>query len=349
MSIFSRRSLIGPVVLLLGLAILYPVFWFYAADRAEGQLAVWVNSLRAQGYGVKHGLVTVDGFPGVIRLKIEKPHLSAPNTSWRWRGERAEFNMQPWNWWRFRVELPGRHRVNLANPSFKRPVELEPQKALMVFRFYTNGRLAEGELILKKMRVTDAERALILSVDDMWIKAAQPEKTQIGAKDASLSFSTALENLLIPAAAKGPLGENISRLQFIADLKGPVPQDFTRQGVEEWRRAGGTLDASWLNLLWGFFDLSGRGTLSLDDRHRPLGALTADIRGYSETLDALEAFRFLNRTSAATARLALSVLAKPSPTDGVKVLTVPVSAREGALLVGPFQILKLRPLSLPSR
>ncbi|MGY9105148.1 MAG: DUF2125 domain-containing protein, partial [Alphaproteobacteria bacterium] len=79
----------------------------------------------------------------------------------------------------------------------------------------------------------------------------------------------------------------MSRLQFIADLKGPVPQDFTRQGVEEWRRAGGMVDATWLNLLWGAFDLRGRGTLSLDDRHRPLGAITADIRGYSETMDAL--------------------------------------------------------------
>jgi hypothetical protein len=42
-------------------------------------------------------------------------------------------------------------------------------------------------------------------------------------------------------------------------------------------------------------------------------------------------------------------MAKPAPKSGEKVLTVPVSAQDGFLQVGPLQLLRLKPLSLPSR
>ena len=124
---------------------------------------------------------------------------------------------------------------------------------------------------------------------------------------------------------------------------------MTRQGFDEWRQTGGLIDASWLNLVWGSFDLRGRGSVSIDKTIRPVGSMTADIRGYSETMDALEDAGIMTGTGAAAIRMGMSVLAKPSPADGADVLTVPLTTRSGYLHAGPFQILKLPQLILPSR
>ena len=77
--------------------------------------------------------------------------------------------------------------------------------------------------------------------------------------------------------------------------------------------------------------------------------MTAHIRGYSETMDALEDAGIMTGTGAAAIRMGMSVLAKPSPADGADVLTVPLTTRSGYLHAGPFQILKLPQLILPSR
>src|SRR3546814_11802892 len=67
---------------------------------------------------------------------------------------------------------------------------------------------------------------------------------------------------------------------------GALPPGPPSQAIEAWRQNGGTVEIPWLNLVWGPLDLRAKGTATLDGRMRPLGALTADIRGYRETLTA---------------------------------------------------------------
>lgn len=349
MSIVSRRTLIGPALLLLAVAILYPAYWYYAAGQAEEQLARWVSVFRAKGYDIRHSSIRVDGFPGVVRLTIEKPSLRTPDKSAKWQGAAAVLAMQPWDWWRYRVEFPEHHSVEFTHPELGAPVTAVPEKTLVLLHLHRNGRLAEGEARIASLRVSGGGKGEVATVGETWLKVAQPETADAGAGGTVLSLSTALENLRIPSAADGPLGGVLQRVQFVGDVKGALPRDITREGVDEWRRAGGLVESSWLNLVWGPFDLRGRGSLGLDERHRPLAAVTTDIRGYTETLDALERARLMQRTAAAALRIALNVLAKPSPADGVKVLSVPLTARDGQLRVGPFQLFRLLPLSLPSR
>lgn len=341
--------LIGPAILLLAVAIFYPVYWNYAAGQAEDQFARWVNVLRAEGYDIRHGASRVDGFPGIIRLTVEKPYLQTPDKAARWQGPEAVLAMQPWDWWRYRIELPERHRVELTRPDLPTPVVAVPEKTLVLLQLHRNGRLAEGEVRIDGVRVTGAGQKELVVAGEAWLKLEQPDSVETGAGKTVVSLSAALENLRVPAAVNAPLGGTLQRVQFVGDMKGAVPRDITREGLEEWRRAGGMLDASWLSLVWGPFDLRGRGSLGIDDRLRPLASVTTDIRGFAETLDALERARLVKRTAAAAMGIALNVLAKPSSADGAKVLSVPLTARDGQLRVGPFQLFRLRPLSLPSR
>jgi len=349
MSILTRKPFVGPFVLLLVIAVLYPVYWFYAAGRVETQFSLWVDNFRARGFTVEHGSVNTTGFPGVIRFSVENPNLRSPDGSWTWRGDAAHLGMQPWSWWRYRLEFSGQQQFSLSHGSLKQPIVMRPKTAVVVLRVHTNGRLAEGEATLKSVSVMTTSKVLMLFADDMWFKATQPEKKARTAKQTAMSVSISIDNLLFPAAAKSPLGGRLARLQTATDLKGPLPKDLTRQGFDEWRQTGGLIDASWVNLVWGPFDLRGRGSVSIDKTFRPVGSMTADIRGYSETMDALEAAGLMTGTGAAAMRVGMGILAKPSPADGVNVLTIPLTTRGGNLHAGPFQILKLPPLILRSR
>ena len=70
------------------------------------------------------------------------------------------------------------------------------------------------------------------------------------------------------------------------------------------------------------------------------GALTADIRGYEEALEALAEARLIRREILPASRVMLNLLAKTSETDGRRVLTVPVNAH-GGLYLGPIKLAEL--------
>ena len=103
----------------------------------------------------------------------------------------------------------------------------------------------------------------------------------------------------------------------------------------------------WLNLIWGGLDLRANGTVALDPELRPLGALTADIRGYEEALEALAEARLIRRDILPASRITLNLLAKTSETDGRRVLTVPVNAQGGGLYLGPIKLAELPVLLNP--
>ena len=86
------------------------------------------------------------------------------------------------------------------------------------------------------------------------------------------------------------------------------------------------------------------GTVALDQRMRPLGASTADIRGFEEALGALAEAGILRRDMLPASRVTLNLLAKTNKSDGRRVLTVPLTAQDGALLVGPIKLAALPPV-----
>ena len=82
-----------------------------------------------------------------------------------------------------------------------------------------------------------------------------------------------------------------------------------------WRDGGGSLEIRHLALIWGPLDLTASATLALDDQLQPMGAGSARLVGYAETLDALAAHGAISRSAATAAKAVLSLLAH-NPEDG---------------------------------
>ncbi len=112
--------------------------------------------------------------------------------------------------------------------------------------------------------------------------------------------------------------------------------------VTQWRDGGGTVEVRTLHLQWGKVDITASGSLALDNKMRPIGALTARIKGHNALLDMAVATKSMSKTSAVAARAVLGLLAAA----GGGTLSVPVRLQDGQLYLGPVAVAKLAPLAV---
>jgi len=92
--------------------------------------------------------------------------------------------------------------------------------------------------------------------------------------------------------------------------------------------------------------VEGDGTLALDGEMRLIGAGTANISGFDQAIEQLVASGHLAARDAPLAKLGFTALAKPDPKTGVATVSLPVTAENGFLYLGPLKIAALKPIRL---
>ncbi len=345
----TSRTLIGPLLLLSIIAAGYSAYWYYTAGKAKEKFSNIVKASLTEGHLFSYSDVLMDGFPHLVRLKIKNPSLRTTLKQVRWEGPEAIIEMQPWDLWKYRIILPGTHRFDISRSGFGVPLTYEPKETSVLVRFFTNGRLAGSNVHVKTSRLFERGKDLLASADKLQLNLAQPENRDMGVGESWVSIFSQVENLIIAKALKVPIGRKTQELQFVADLRNASLSKLTHEALQQWQRAGGLVDINWFDIKSAPLFLQGRGSVGLDPQLRPVVSAIANIRGFSETLSAFEQSKVVTPDAAAAMRVALTVLAKPSPKDGEKVLSVPLNTRNGELWIGPLKLLKLKPINLPSR
>ena len=89
------------------------------------------------------------------------------------------------------------------------------------------------------------------------------------------------------------------------------------EDIARWRDDGGTVEIESLAVRWGTLTVDARGTMSLDDRNRPLAALSATVRGHRAVVHSLVQAGTLRPSEGAAAKIALSVLSKSADNGGI--------------------------------
>lgn len=335
-----RKSAIFIALFLIVSAGAYTGYWFYARELAAAIIDDWAIQQRAEGYEVTYSAPVFSGYPLLIRAVLDQPHVK--RNDFAWRGERLSIESQPWNFRRLRVDIQGKQWVTLAHDP--EPFVLTPAKAAIVAKLSSNGSIAEASVLFRDLSIAQADNAALSKVAELWLEAVAPQDTPQAHTDNNLSLSLSAVDIVLPDAAAGPLGHDISKLRADVKIKGAIPNTTLNEALEAWRRSGGTLDVDWFHVIWGTFDLRAKGTIALDAQTRPLGAFSTDIRGHSQALDALVSHAVLEQKTATLAKIGLSLLAKTPPEGGAPVLTVPVTAQDGHLYAGPIKIFELLPL-----
>lgn len=349
MSNSTRRAIVLPLVLVAALAVGYAVLWFVVAHLVEDGFRNWARIQAAQGNAVEHGPLAVSGFPGPIRLAIPAPGVVSQKGGWQWSAAHATLEARPWHWRRFRLEVSGRQDIALPFAGEQRRFTAEPAETLLIGEIDGHGRLVKGMLRVAGFRLDDAAGVEVLAAKGARLNVHQREPGGAAPGQAALDVTLLANAVRLGAPIETPLDRDIQDIAMVTTVTGALPETFLRDAMDAWRRSGGTLSLAHLQVDWGQLSLRARGTLSLDEALRPLGALTADIKGYAETLSALERARILQQRAVAGTQLALDLLSRRDEGDNRRVVTVPVAAQNGALYLGPVRLLQLPPIPFPVR
>ncbi|MGD8809740.1 MAG: DUF2125 domain-containing protein, partial [Gammaproteobacteria bacterium] len=334
MSMIARRVFVLPLVLMAALAAIYAVLWFVVATWVEDGFRNWSRVQTERGNAVEYGTLAVSGFPGPIRLTIPSPEVTSRKGGWQWAADAAVLETRPWDWRRFRVEIEGKQRAAVPFAGVLRRYSAAPDETLVVGEVDEHGRVSRSLLTVRGLRLDDAAGVEVLGAKTLSVHMNLREPAGAQGQGA-LDLTVQANAVHLGAPIDTPLDRDIQDIALVTTVRGALPDTILRDAIEAWRRSGGTLEMSHFQIDWGRLSLRANGTLSVDEGMRPLGALTADIKGYAETLSALERARILKRQAAAGTQLALDLLSRRGDGDGRRIVTVPVAAQNGALYLGP--------------
>lgn len=322
-----RRLL--PWVAIVGVAAIAMIFlaWLIVAGQIEERAFSWAEARKAEGYTVSWQNLDVGGFPFRFELGFAEPRIG--RNGWTAEAPRIEASYRPWRPDRIDLAAP---RLALAGPDTAGSIEQVRGEVRLDGGQATQVAL-EGVAATARIRAEDlgrADRARL--VVDSFAPAAGGEQSE------TLSGSMSLWG----AKPTQPLADQLlfpDPFDFAATgaIKGPLADLAT------WRDAGGTLDLSRLVLVWGPVKLDGDATLALDGQMRLLGAGTAKVQGVNPLLDRLVAKGQVRPQDASVAKVVLGLLAKPTA-DGGSEITVPITAQDGKLFLGPAAVATLRPI-----
>lgn len=332
----------------------YGAYWVYARTVAERIVLAWIDARRHDGYRIEHAPIDMDGFPFLVRATLDIPLVaplaaSGKSAEWIWQGGRLTVESQPWRLDQIRVEAFGGQTVTLKGVGREeRQIHRYVGETVGVVHL-TSGQPQRVAITVRKFNWRGPGNETLLSGRDLSIWAVAPDTPPKSHRDPLVSISISGADLVMPPDRAAPFGSKLEKLIGVTRVLGRVQLGDPNAVIEAWRRDGGAVNIDDFQIVWGPLDLKASGTLALDDQTRPLGAFSADIRGFTHVVDSLAAGGIIENGAAAMAKIGLGLLAKPAKDGGPPILSIPLTAQNGRLYAGPIKILDLPPLRIPAR
>lgn len=325
----------------------YTGYWFIAAGEIEGRIDAWAEQQRAQGLEIESEGTDVAGFPLRFEVSLHEPRIRDTRNGWRWSAGALRAEALAWDFSEVTVFPDRRNSVSvlLENEQW-RTVDAEIDDGRLVVRLDESRRFEEVSLDLTGLVVEGLwpqgpARAGSLQANGISFGGAS-------ADDETLQTSIIVRDVVLPSDLAEGLGDSLAFLDIDASVVGPIPSERgTNEAITAWRDAGGTLELTDFRVRWGPLGIESSGTIALDGAMRPIAALTADIIGYGDVIDALIMSNMIPLGDAFIAKVAFNMLAEKSEDGSPPVLrSVPVTAQDGILSVATIKVAELPPLPL---
>lgn len=342
MKIYRLLSYIVATIAIL--VVIYTAYWFIVADQILDRISMW----KVEGVSTNTHLETVvvkrSGYPFSINILMDNYKVTNSTSRWSLEGKGVEASFRPWNFNNINIRFIG-------------------QNSLQYF---------DGDNIQDiKMRIGDGSAAIHITNQDQ-IERLFVNFSNIDIANISSANSTRIDNLKLEVFSlpgEKPNQSNVSTVKL--DLKEfSPPGDFAYEmggliesisfnidvyrfsvfanqkiSIAEWRDDGGIAEIKAFEMRWGPLGLKTIGTVSLDQEMRPIGALTADIIGYGDVIDALIMSNMIPLGDAFIAKVAFNMLAEKPVDGGPPVLrAIPVTIQDGQLFIDTVSFAKVSPL-----
>lgn len=336
----SRFWLYTPFALLLLVAVAWSAAWFVFRNRAAETLDGWLAAEAQRGRQWTCANRSIAGYPFRIEIICDALDLKqgAVNASFG----RTEAVAQVYQPRLVIAEVEGPLRVSDGK------VTVQGQWDLL------QASLHASQTGLQRLSIAaNAPRFTVTGLTPQEIATSgqhlelhlrpNPSRMAENAYDAALSVRQAslpFLDALIGGTEPTDLNADVTATQATGLQGRPIAEE-----LERWRRAGGTLDILMLSGAKGPRRIEAKGSLTLDEEHRPAGRLNVAAAG----LDGLIGNVTGNRTGGALLGALLGQNARASDrSDGQPPLAPlpPMSLNNGFLAMGPFVIphVRLQPL-----
>ena len=330
------------LAVLAALSIAYVVFWLFMAGELRDGVARWSEARRAEGYTVLFSRLRIGGFPLVLRLDLERPGLGAPDGGipWTWEGARAVAEMRPWNMRRVGIDLSGAHTLGLVVAG--RPVTYTGTAGGLTGVLVMAGAWpSSAEIHIEDVDLSTADGTGRVVVKRADLTARRRVGKTSDDPGSTLEMRLRAEDVRLPGRLALPLGNHLARLTVVAGLLGPIPAGPWPQSLAAWRDEGGTVEVERLDITYGPLSAQATGTVALDGNMQPIGAFTAKVQGFRQTVDALRKRGLVRRRDAVTAMLVLGALARTPEGGGPPTLNLAITVQDRTLFAGPVPLARL--------
>lgn len=328
-----KRLTIAAAVIAGTLLAAWSAAWWIVAGSIERTLHAWADAQRAQGATVEYRDLTIGGFPLLVRASAADGRVVAGGLDWRGPAIVAEAPL--WDPARIALTLPGEQRLRVASNAGA-PVELAARHGGSGhIAMSSTGTPLEGRLTFPGATFApEMPGRPVFTAAGLEVTLAQPAEPPADPGQTGLGATFTATDVQLPGMAPAGLGGVVHRLAVALRVQGRPPQ-ILPDALAAWSRDGGTVTVDSAALHWGPLKLAVNGTLALDRDLQPQAAMTAEVRGAAQALNALKDQLKPNEMN--LARSVVGMLARPGD-DGEPVIKAPVSIQHRGLFVGPLKV-----------
>ena len=256
--------------------------------KSEDRIDDWAEQQRSRGLEIETGGTEVAGFPFRFEVTLREPRIHDTRNGWRWAANSVRAEAAAWDFSEITVFPDRRNAVQvLLEGGEWRDIDAEIGDGQLVVRLDDDRRFREITLDLQGLEVTGVWPNGSAQVGSLQANGIALDND--GSGEEALKTSIAVRDAVLPSDLAEGLGETLDFLDIDASVVGSISSEHgTNAAITAWRDAGGTLELTGLRIRWGPLGIETSGTIALDGAMRPIAALTADIIGYGDVIDALD-------------------------------------------------------------
>jgi hypothetical protein len=334
----AMRPWVFPVLLATILALLlagYTAWWLSSAERLREAALDWIEQRRAEGFRLDYGPPVRVGFPASVGVRFPDAEAATPGSTWHWQSADVRLSAPLIGRKALTLRLEGEQALAIADAGAEGGWQRWTGGADLLSLTLEPGDGALAELSARKLTMNRGNDGFGAAALD-----ARVYPPSAGDDDATGGLTLAADRVRLTDALATPLARDLSRLELAARLIGNFEPPVDAAARAAWRDAGGIIEIDRLLCEHGPVSIEASGTLALDRRGQPMGALATRVRGWQAALDALAEGRVIPAYTAAAAKILLREFARGDNTNGGS-LAVPLSVQDQTLSVGPVPLLRV--------
>ena len=325
----------------------YTGYWFIAAGEIGDRIDEWAETQRAEGLEIESEGTYVSGFPLRFEITLRAPRIHDTRNGWRWATASLRAEASAWDFSEVTVYPDRRNAVQvLVEGGEWHAIDAQIDGGRLVVRLDGDRRFREVALDLQGVEVAGVWPERVAQIGSLQANGVaidddgtgeQVLKTAIAVRDATLPSDLAKDS------ARPSTSSTSTRAWSGQSRASAGPTRRSPPGATP----AAQLELNDFRVRWGPLGIESAGTIALDGAMRPIAALTADIIGYGDVIDALIMSNMIPLGDAFIAKVAFNMLAEKPEDGGPPVLRgVPVTAQDGTLTVATIKVAELPPLPL---